>query len=498
MPSLIIGIRTRLTTKPAASFTSTGTLPISFAIAKIFSIVSGVVWRPAITSTSFMTGAGLKKCIPTTGRSSPLDISVSEREEVLDAKIVSGLQIPCNFENSSFFRSIRSSAASTTRSQSATLSFSPVVIRPRMSSILACSILPFETSRERFFSILCLPPAANSSEMSQRTTSYPSVTANACAIPEPIVPAPITPTFIFGYLLIFQISPLTVQECAWFAFFEECKHGIMLVLALETGAELVGLDLQRPLIPYILSAVDRHFGCTNRDRGICGDPLRQLDRLFHQAFLRIDMVDQPDLKRSVCVDPPCGVEHLFGPAKPDDTGEPLGAAEPGGDAKGNLRLRKNSIVRRDANITGGCKLTAAAQCVSVDCGDDRDRQGGKRPENTVAFSAPLFAFLVGHFTHHSDVSPRNKGFFSPSGDNQAAGFVNQDVVDRFSHLIQHLCIERIHRLWTVDRHDPYKAFLLILYKFHTNPPKKYFSHIRGSKPPHIQQCPGTGSGRNGM
>ena len=53
------------------------------------------VFSPAITSTSFITGAGLKKCMPTTGLSRPAPISVMEREEVLVAKIHSGLQIAC-------------------------------------------------------------------------------------------------------------------------------------------------------------------------------------------------------------------------------------------------------------------------------------------------------------------------------------------------------------------------------------------------------------------
>ena len=49
-----------------------------------------------MTSTSFMTGAGLKKCSPTTlpGRPVATAISVIESEEVLLARMVSGLQMP--------------------------------------------------------------------------------------------------------------------------------------------------------------------------------------------------------------------------------------------------------------------------------------------------------------------------------------------------------------------------------------------------------------------
>ena len=51
----------------------------------------GGVFTPAMTSMSFMRSAGLKKCMPTRGRLRPLPISVMDREEVLEAKTHSGL-----------------------------------------------------------------------------------------------------------------------------------------------------------------------------------------------------------------------------------------------------------------------------------------------------------------------------------------------------------------------------------------------------------------------
>ena len=59
--------------------------------------------------------------------------------------------------------------------------------------------------------------AANSSLISHKHTSYPSVCANACAIPLPIVPAPITPTFIIippvklFYYIIFRSAADTAD-----------------------------------------------------------------------------------------------------------------------------------------------------------------------------------------------------------------------------------------------------------------------------------------------
>ena len=86
-----MGIKIRFTTNPAASFTSTGVLPRLTAIALTWSTSSRGVLIPAMTSTSFITGAGLKKCMPTRGLSSFAPISVMDREEVLEAKMQVGL-----------------------------------------------------------------------------------------------------------------------------------------------------------------------------------------------------------------------------------------------------------------------------------------------------------------------------------------------------------------------------------------------------------------------
>ena len=60
------GIRMRLETKPGKSCASAGSLPSSRASATIAAAVSSEVWTARITSTSFSTGTGLKKCMPIT------------------------------------------------------------------------------------------------------------------------------------------------------------------------------------------------------------------------------------------------------------------------------------------------------------------------------------------------------------------------------------------------------------------------------------------------
>ena len=86
------GMRIRFETKPGKSRASAGVLPRSTARAVIAAAVSSEVSRPRITSTSFSTGTGLKKCMPITrsGRDVAAASDVIGIDEVFDARIASG------------------------------------------------------------------------------------------------------------------------------------------------------------------------------------------------------------------------------------------------------------------------------------------------------------------------------------------------------------------------------------------------------------------------
>src|SRR5207247_612534 len=77
----------RLTRKPATSAASIGCRPSASPAARARSIACGEVAAPATTSTSFITGGGLKKCMPTTrpGPFKPAAIAVTLSDEVLVA-----------------------------------------------------------------------------------------------------------------------------------------------------------------------------------------------------------------------------------------------------------------------------------------------------------------------------------------------------------------------------------------------------------------------------
>ena len=86
------GMRMRLETKPGKSFASAGVLPSSRASSTIAAVVSSEVCGARMTSTSDITGTGLKKCMPITcgGRAVAAARVVIGMEEVFDARMALG------------------------------------------------------------------------------------------------------------------------------------------------------------------------------------------------------------------------------------------------------------------------------------------------------------------------------------------------------------------------------------------------------------------------
>ena len=114
------------------------------------------------------------KCIPMTlsGRLVESAIVEIEMEEVLDARMVSGLQRPSNSWKILTFKSRISGTASITKSQSAQSARSTESeIRPRAASASACVMRSFETNLASDFSIAAIPLSTNSCLMSIIVTS---------------------------------------------------------------------------------------------------------------------------------------------------------------------------------------------------------------------------------------------------------------------------------------------------------------------------------------
>ncbi len=161
-------------------------------------MVSNTSWgvlAPRMTSTSFMAGTGLKKCIPMTGCLMPLAISVMDREEVLDAKMVPSLQMPSSSPSRAFFTAISSLTHSMTRSASAAAAFSSTRMLFMMASLASWVILPRPTSLSSLPDSFSLCFWAEAVELANIRAVWP-LAAKTWAMPLPMVPAPKIATFM--------------------------------------------------------------------------------------------------------------------------------------------------------------------------------------------------------------------------------------------------------------------------------------------------------------
>src|SRR5437762_1968189 len=104
--------------KAVESFACTGVLPTARAHSVTVFTLASSVRIVRTTSTSFMSGTGLKKCTPSTcpGRLVAAAIAVTLHDDVLEARIACGGQIRSSLAKVSFLSAWFSVIASTTRS----------------------------------------------------------------------------------------------------------------------------------------------------------------------------------------------------------------------------------------------------------------------------------------------------------------------------------------------------------------------------------------------
>src|SRR5882762_6014696 len=182
--------------KPELSFAATGSLRSEAANAKTRLNVCSDVVTVRTTSTSAISGTGLKKCRPT-NRSARLvaaAISAIVRLEVFEAKMVPGPQSPSSSMKSTFL-SARSSVIASITMSTLRRSATTVVDVSRLSAASRSAgwSFPFSTSLPSDFSMPARPRSRISLETSRTIVSYPAVAAT-WAIPLPIKPQPSTPT----------------------------------------------------------------------------------------------------------------------------------------------------------------------------------------------------------------------------------------------------------------------------------------------------------------
>ena len=194
-----MGISTRLETKPGKSLTRMGVLPTEVASAVAVSTVSGEVSRPGTTSTSFITGTGLKKCRPTNcaGRLVCAASLVMEIDDVLLAKITSGRAMRFERAEDFGFRlevldhrlddEIRIRERPRGRSWSSAARAPARAPPPSSGPFRRRGQGPSRSSPRR--------DRETAGPRHCRITEYPLLT-RTWAIPSPMVPAPTTPTVL--------------------------------------------------------------------------------------------------------------------------------------------------------------------------------------------------------------------------------------------------------------------------------------------------------------
>lgn len=188
--------------KPARSPQSTACLRTWAQTARTVACTSSAVRTVRTTSTSFIAGAGLKKCMPITssGREVARAIAITGSEEVVVASTAPGLQTLSSAWNSSCFTARSSATASTARSTSAKASSEPAaVIRSTVAAAASSVSRPRSTARLRDLPIAAFAASAFSWLRAASTTGKPAC-AKTCAIPLAMVPEPATPTEFTGRL----------------------------------------------------------------------------------------------------------------------------------------------------------------------------------------------------------------------------------------------------------------------------------------------------------
>src|SRR5262245_32639388 len=228
------GTSSRLTMNPEVSFAAIGSLPSVPANANARRNVSSEVVTVRTTSTSCISGTGLKKCRPTkrSERLVAAAIAAIVRLDVLEAKIVPAPHNP----SSSFHRAFLSSRSSVTASITMSHAFRSAtavvnVNRRNVASRSAAGSLPFSTRRARDLSIVPLPLSSTGWATSRTNVSYPAAAAT-CAMPLPIRPHPNTPTR--------WIPSMDLSELKFFADFFGDTHERA---GARTGEAVFGPDL---------------------------------------------------------------------------------------------------------------------------------------------------------------------------------------------------------------------------------------------------------------
>src|SRR3990170_5541334 len=280
----------RLTTNPGVSLASMASLP-SFLLTSlaVFSVSSEV--RIVLTiSTGLITGTGLKKCMPNTlsGRFVLMAISVTERQEVLLARMACAGQTLSSVENILFFSSMFSMTASITRSRSVKDSnpTTPLILL-KAASLSWALIFPFSAALVREEVMAARPLSRNFWLTSDTTTLNPD-RAHTSAMPDPISPQPTTPTFCIAIRLLSDAKPdagLLLAGKAGFPFSDEGRRAFLKIPGGEQIVRQLNLQFQRIIQALVPRSQHYPLGRSDGKRSVLANSRRVRPGGVHQFGL---------------------------------------------------------------------------------------------------------------------------------------------------------------------------------------------------------------------
>ena len=208
--------------KPGVSAATTGVLPSWRARSATLSATAGAVIGPAITSTSAMSGTGLKKCMPRTrsGRAVAAAMRATDSELVFVARIVvvagDGVEAAerVALELELLGDRLDHQVGDGQRLQAG----GRADARERVGRILRRKLLLLDLARQEAADPLLRALGGAVDRVVDSSTSSPA-SAATCAMPAPIVPAPRTPMVVISFIGRLnrgsRFSPKAATPSAW-------------------------------------------------------------------------------------------------------------------------------------------------------------------------------------------------------------------------------------------------------------------------------------------